>query len=113
MKLAPLLRLSIAWRGEPPTLASMWGAFGWRYVAGALACAALFALTLLFNEARFGTPSIVGKVSASAGFITARNPRVAEQLCGPGRSLAPENRYADPGLGWRYINGPVRCTDTR
>lgn len=282
---APLLRLCVAWRGEPPTLRSVWSAFGWRYVAGALACAALFGLNVLFNEVKFGTPSIIGKVSTSTDFITlarlhsfffdlnqgmilgvpavaaallfwlrvnrriaavilvacaftvamgvpslvaqnwnsgaagimryvlwasmpllfaflwrlrlaarwpvvlvtlvllvqaaamnhddrygetsfsplarqvmtrapgwynpdpevfvdrasgaesylvpektyafqvngqavktlynVRNTLVAEQLCGPGRALAPDNQYAGAHLGWRYINGPVRCTDVR
>jgi hypothetical protein len=41
------------------------------------------------------------------------NPRVAEQLCGPGHVLAPDNRYADAARGWRYINGPVHCAEAR
>jgi hypothetical protein len=279
---APLLRMALAWRGGSPALAGLWRALGWRYLAGALACAALFGLNVLFNEALFGTPSIIGKVSTSTDYIglhrlasfffdlnqgmiigvpavaaalllwpgrrrrgvavalsacafavamavpslvaqnwnsgaagimryvlwasmpllfaflwqlrhaprwpatlvvlvlagqaaamanarsygelefsplalgmlaaapgwynpdpeifyertsgaesfpmtdkiytfavngqarktlyNERNPRASEQLCGPGGALAPGNRYAEAGLGWRYINGPVRCT---
>lgn len=282
---APVLRLAAAWPGGRPSLARVWALFGWRYVAGALACAAMFSLNVLFNEAKFGTPSIIGKVATSTDLITlnrlhsfffdlnqgmimaipavalallwcsvrqrrvapvaaaacafavamavpslvaqnwnsgasaimryvlwaampllfaflwqlraaprwpaillavvlalqagamdhalryyymtfsplaqrvlashpgwynpdpeifleraeqaesfpapektyaykvdgqvvktlynVRNPRADEQLCGQGRALAPDNRYADSDLGWRYINGPVRCTGAR
>jgi hypothetical protein len=30
-------------------------------------------------------------------------------LCGPGRVLGPENSFTDAGMGWRYINGEVKC----
>jgi hypothetical protein len=39
-----------------------------------------------------------------------QNPAADEQLCGAGRVLAPGNRSTDADRGWRYINGPVRCT---
>jgi hypothetical protein len=282
---APLLRGATVWRSGQPTLAALWRAFGWRYAAGLLACAALFGLNILFSEATFDTPSIIAKVSASTDYIglnrlhsfffdlnqgmilgvpavaaallfwpglkrrmvavivaacafamamaapslvaqnwnsgaagimrytlwasmpllfvffwrlrlaarwptmlvtvvlavqavamyhagrygevsfsplarlvmtadpgwynpdpeifyerasgseswpmpgktfafavngqaiktlyNVRNPTVAEQLCGPGRALAPDNRYTDADRGWRYINGPVRCNDGR
>lgn len=42
-----------------------------------------------------------------------RNRSAAAALCGPGRALAPDNRYVDADMGWRYINGPVRCTGAR
>jgi hypothetical protein len=67
---APLLRLAAAWPAEKPTLARQWALFGWRYVAGALACAAMFGLNVLFNEAKFGTPSIIAKVATSTDLIT-------------------------------------------
>jgi hypothetical protein len=38
------------------------------------------------------------------------NPDAARQLCGAGGALAPDNRTAGADRGWRYINGPVRCT---
>lgn len=42
-----------------------------------------------------------------------RNPGAATALCGPGRTLAPDNRSVEADMGWRYINGPVRCTGAR
>jgi hypothetical protein len=66
---APLLRLAVTWGGERSP-GRLWTLFGWRYVAGVLACAALFALNVLFNEAKFGTPSIIAKVSTSTNYIT-------------------------------------------
>jgi len=43
----------------------------------------------------------------------ASNRRAAEQLCGPGRTLAPDIHYVDADLCWRYINVPVRCAGPR
>jgi hypothetical protein len=39
-----------------------------------------------------------------------QNPGAPRQLCGAAGALAPDNHYADADRGWRYINGPVRCT---
>lgn len=38
------------------------------------------------------------------------NAAAGEQLCGAGRALAPDNDYTEAERGWRYINGPVRCS---
>lgn len=40
----------------------------------------------------------------NAGF-----PGSAEQLCGSGGALAPDNRLTTKDRGWTYIDGPVRC----
>jgi hypothetical protein len=37
------------------------------------------------------------------------DPASAAQLCGGGVP-APDNAYTDSAYGWRYIDGPVRCT---
>jgi hypothetical protein len=66
---APLLRLAASGEGDRAP-GRLWALFGWRYVVGILACAALFALNVLFNEAKFGTPSIIAKVSTSTDYIT-------------------------------------------
>jgi hypothetical protein len=34
-----------------------------------------------------------------------------EQLCGPGRHLAPGNRIVSSSQDWKYIDGPVLCQD--
>jgi hypothetical protein len=38
------------------------------------------------------------------------DPAAAAQLCGSGGVPAPDNAYTDSAYGWRYIDGPVRCT---
>jgi hypothetical protein len=38
------------------------------------------------------------------------DPASAPQLCGSGAIPAPGNAYTDSAYGWRYIDGPVRCT---
>jgi hypothetical protein len=40
------------------------------------------------------------------------NPEAAAQLCGSGRTLAPDNAIVEADRGWYYINGPVRCAGT-
>jgi hypothetical protein len=37
-------------------------------------------------------------------------PESAAQLCAGGGVPAPDNAYTDSAYGWRYIDGPVRCT---
>jgi hypothetical protein len=38
------------------------------------------------------------------------DPASAAQLCGSGGVPAPDNATTDSAYGWRYIDGPVRCT---
>lgn len=38
------------------------------------------------------------------------NGLAGEQLCGPGRHLAPGNRVVASAYGWRYVDGPILCT---
>jgi hypothetical protein len=34
---------------------------------------------------------------------------IDSSLCGEGHELSSENRYANAGAQWRYINGPIKC----
>lgn len=45
--------------------------------------------------------------------FNADNPRAGEQLCGPGRTLAPDNRIVASAQGWRYLDGAPRCMPSR
>jgi hypothetical protein len=38
------------------------------------------------------------------------NPQLDTELCGSGAVLAPDNKFTDSYRGWRYIDGPARCT---
>jgi hypothetical protein len=42
-------------------------------------------------------------------FATGR-PALVSQVCGGGTALAADTRYVDSVRGWRYLDGPVRCT---
>jgi len=42
--------------------------------------------------------------------VNAANAHLDEQLCGRGAALAPDLPQVASTRGWRYIDGPIRCT---
>jgi hypothetical protein len=69
---APLLRTCLAWRSGLSAWGNLRAMFGWRDVAGVSACAALFALPLLFDLYIFGTPSIIGKIATDISLVSSK-----------------------------------------
>lgn len=67
---APLLRLCLAWRRGAGLAANLRAALGRRYLAGAGATVALFALPVLFNLYAFSTPSIIARGATSSVLVT-------------------------------------------
>jgi hypothetical protein len=67
---APLLRLCLGYRPELGLVANLKAALAWRFLLGAAASAALYALPVLFNLYAFSTPSIIAKGATSTFLIT-------------------------------------------